>query len=90
MIEQMTGIDKHVGLRRPLGNIYYYCKRRSYPFLNLLAINQDEGKPGAKIFDGLDLYKEHSRIFVFNWLSNPVPSVRDFEDARAWHEGRAA
>jgi len=90
MIQRMTGMFR-LGEGQPLGHIYYYCKRHDLPLLNLLAINQDTGRPGEGCpADLSDLPAQQARVFVFDWLSRDVPSTQDFEDAWAAEKGRAA
>ena len=85
-LEQMTGMVR-MGAGRPLGYIYYYCKRRNLPLLNALAISQETGKPGPPSEEYVDLPAEQARVFVFDWLARGVPSIQDFEAAQAAESG---
>src|ERR1039458_9781762 len=81
MLSQMTGMAHEAG--RELGYIYYYCRRKGLPLLNLLAINKETGRPGQGCpADLTDLPAQQARVFVYDWLNHGVPSIDDFEEAR--------
>ena len=84
MVEKMTKIDHHFGQDKPLGNIFVYCKYRGLPCLNLLVVNQETGRPSAKEFEGLDILKEHARIFNFDWdqWGHHLPTAEALQEAR--------
>lgn len=81
MLSQMTGMAVEAG--RELGHIYFYCKRKKLPLLNLLAINKASGRPGEGCpADMADLPAEQARVFMYDWLEHGVPSIEEFQEAR--------
>jgi hypothetical protein len=91
MIEQMTGMVK-LGVGRPLGYIYHYCKRHKprLPLLPTLAVSQETGKPSVDFLRDLDLPAEQARVFVFDWLSHGARPTQDSEAAQAAEEASVA
>ena len=59
--------------------------------MNLLAVNQDTGRPGEGCPADLgDLRAQQARVFVYNWFEHGTPSAEDFRKAREAKEGRVA
>jgi hypothetical protein len=88
-MERITGL--HRNLQAPiLGRIENYCKRKDLPHLTSILVNEEDGVPGylypgfrgadAKVKPEiyLELFREQSRVFIFDWLKNDAPSVDDF------------
>ena len=73
-----------------LGNVYHYCNQQGLPPLTSIVIEETSGVPASDDFKGLDLAALMRRVFVFDWLSHGVPSVQDFEHARAVAEAAKA
>jgi hypothetical protein len=84
-IEDLTGILARAQAD-PLHLIYLYCKRKTYPQLNSLAVNQETGFPGGKYPEPMtptEFLVERARIFAFGWSAKDRPSAEDFQAARA-------
>jgi hypothetical protein len=82
MMQHLTGMAIESG--RELGHIYYYCRNRKLPLLNLLAISKKTGKPGDGCPANLsELPVQQARVFSYDWLKHGAPSAEDFKRARA-------
>jgi len=90
MLGRMTGMANEMG--RELGHIYYYCKQKDLPLLNLLAVSKETGIPGDGCPEDLSsLPAQQARVFVYDWLGYGAPKVEDFEETRKTVEkGKAA
>ena len=91
----MEAITGHpANLQAPiLGRIEHYCKKKGFPKITSILINQDEGVPGY-LYPGykgsaasldpavyLTLFKEQSLVFAFDWLKrleHVAPCESDF------------
>lgn len=81
LMERITGLPSRAQ-SDVLGNIWFYCKQKEFPSLTCLVISQQDGNPTPDDIHKCDVSEEQRRIFVFDWLSQPAPSVEDFRDAR--------
>jgi hypothetical protein len=79
-VEDFTGVLAR-GQATPLHLIYLYCKRKSFPELNSIVVNQETGFPGDNYPDDkgiLDYLKERATVFTFNWAVKDKPRSEDF------------
>lgn len=84
-------VGQHVGLQSvavgdALGPIYRYCKWKGLPFLNLIVVNRESGKPENKEFSQYDIPREQARVFRHTWFNEgnhaeAVPSIEEFQEA---------
>jgi hypothetical protein len=89
-IAKMTGMAR-TGVGGPLGYIYYYCKAKRLPLLNLLAISQNTGVPSEGCPANLsDLPAQQARVFVYDWLKHGAPSIKALEEARKAKKAKVA
>src|SRR6267378_7991319 len=68
-VEGFTGIARQ-GLNHALGLIHTYCKKRGWPLLNALVINQDLGLPGEGFpekMEPVQILTEQAKVFAFDW-----------------------
>ncbi|HEV3036211.1 MAG TPA: hypothetical protein VHA33_00230 [Candidatus Angelobacter sp.] len=78
MVEKLTGLPK-VGLANFLGPIQDYCKRHKLPQLTALVVNERTGIPGEGFHTLDDIFKAQSRVFVYDWLKDNVPTPDELE-----------
>lgn len=78
-MEKLTGIPKQ-GVGRVLAPIQAYCKRNKLPPLTALVINEDEGLPGLGFTGATEgnVFAAQSRVFVFDWFAEKVPTPDEF------------
>jgi hypothetical protein len=84
-VEDLTGVLAR-GQADPLHLIYLYCRRKNYPELNSIVVNQETGFPGEKYPDDkgtLGFLRERGRVFTFNWAAKDKPRKEDFEAVRS-------
>lgn len=77
-MEKLTGIPRQ-GVGKILAPIQDYCKKKKFPLLTALVVGEDEGLPGTG-FKGAtegNVFAAQSRVFVFDWLGEDVPSLED-------------
>jgi hypothetical protein len=70
----------------PLHLIYLYCRRKGYPLLNAIVVNQETGFPGDKFPENMTptrFLEERARVFTFNWPSKDKPHSEDFEGSES-------
>ena len=82
-VEGYTGIARH-GLKRALGLVHDYCKRRGWPLLNTLVVSQQSGMPGERFSEDLstlEIKVEQGRVFLFDWSGHDKPRPHDFQAA---------
>lgn len=82
-VEGFTGIARQ-GLNHALGLIHDYCKRRGFPLLNSLVVNQETGLPGEGFPENMtpiQIKVEQGRVFVFDWAGHDKPRPQDFQSA---------
>jgi putative restriction endonuclease len=82
-VEGFTGIARH-GLNHALGLIHDYCKRHSFPPLNVIVVNQETGLPGEgfpETMTPMEIKVEQGRVFVFDWSGHDKPRSQDFQSA---------
>jgi hypothetical protein len=82
-VEGYTGIARH-GLKRALGLVHDYCKRRGWPLLNTLVVSQQSGMPGERFSEDLstlEIKVEQGRVFLFDWSGHDKPRPDDFQAA---------
>ena len=80
-LEGFTGILARAQAE-PLHLIYLYCKRKGYPLLNSIVVNQDSGFPGDSFPDNMtppQFLEERARVFTFGWSVKDKPHSEDFE-----------
>lgn len=91
-MEHITGIHRNFQAKI-LGRIEAYCRRQKppLPMLTAILVNEEDGVPGSlfpgyKGADGkikpevfIDLYREQSRVFIYDWLRANAPTVTDFK-----------
>jgi len=73
-----TGIPRY-GQSDALHLIYLYCRRKGYPELNSIVV-QETGFPGENYPDGkepLEFLVERARVFTFNWTAKDKPRAED-------------
>jgi hypothetical protein len=88
-MEGITGHPAH--LQAPiLGRIEDYCKAKKFPKITSILVNQEDGVPGYLYpgYEGADgkldpqvylnLFREQSLVFIFDWLKHGAPSETDF------------
>jgi hypothetical protein len=83
MLSKMTGLPNECG--NVLYYIYCYCKQKHLPLLNLIVINQAEGRPGDDCpgDPSSDLPAKQSRVFIYDWFNHSAPSDDMFKEAHA-------
>ncbi len=66
-----------LALNSSLNKLCAYCKGKNLPLLSILAVSKETGEPGA----GLDVYPdvpgETERVFAYDWLCVPGPSLAE-------------
>src|SRR5713226_921290 len=78
-VEDFTGVLARAQAE-PLHLIHNYCKRKGYPFLNSIVVNQETGFPGDKFPEEMSrpkLLEERARVFTFNWAIKDKPRSKD-------------
>jgi hypothetical protein len=81
-VEDLVGVPQY-GLTPILGAIEVYCQRKKFPRLTAIVIDECTGLPGD-IFPGqsgaagVEVFRDQSRVFVFDWLKHKPPSEDDF------------
>lgn len=82
MIAKMTGLaNEHP---EPLGYIAFYCMKKKFPLLPVLAVGQITGNPEATFYEGMDIAAEQRRCFVYDWLGEGIPTLEQLE--KYWRE----
>jgi hypothetical protein len=59
-----------------------YCKRKGYPQLNSIVVNQDTGFPGDNYPAPMkppEFLVERARVFAFGWSTKDKPHSDDFQ-----------
>jgi hypothetical protein len=82
-VEGLTGIARN-GQSEALNLIHTHCKRRGFPLLNSLVVNQETGFPGSGFpekMSPIDILVERSKVFAFDWSGHDKPRSEDFGDA---------
>jgi hypothetical protein len=80
-VEGFTGIARQ-GLSNALGLVHGYCRRRGFPYLNAIVVNQETGLPGEGFPENMSqiqLLVEQAKVFVFDWSSHDKPRTEDFQ-----------
>jgi hypothetical protein len=80
-VEGFTGIVRQ-GQHTALGLIHAYCKKRGWPLLNALVVNQDSGLPGEGFpekMEPVQILTEQAKVFVFDWSGHDKPRPQDFD-----------
>jgi hypothetical protein len=65
------------GMGTVLDYVFHYCKAKKLPYLNVIVVSKETGKPGEGYPGISDLHKETERVFAFDWLSTGPPSAAD-------------
>ena len=79
MLAQITGCPEPP--ETVLYFIHCYCRQQQLPPLNVIVVDPATGRPGEEIPRDLrDLSAQQSRVFVYDWLEQPVPSEEIFKD----------
>lgn len=81
-IEGLTGLPKFT-LGPALDRIADYCKKKKFPELYAIVVNEKTGFPGERGMERekeLDVLLKQRRVFAFNWLKHPCPQSKDFKD----------
>jgi hypothetical protein len=82
-MEALIGVPQY-GLAPMLGAIEAYCQCKRFPRLTAIVIDESTGLPG-EILPGqsgaarLEVLRDQSRVFVFDWLKHRPPSEEDFK-----------
>jgi hypothetical protein len=79
-----TGIARQ-GLHEALGMIHGYCKKRRWPFLNVLVVNRNTGLPGKGFpekMTSVQILTEQNKVFVFDWYGHDKPRPQDLKKYR--------
>jgi hypothetical protein len=77
-VSNLTGLANQCG--NVLGYLYHYCAQHNLPLLSVLVVDKHKGKPKWGLSD-LDILAEQRRCFKHDWLEQPVPSLKNLEDA---------
>jgi hypothetical protein len=82
-VQDLVGVPQHA-LTPLFGSIEAYCRRRQYPHLTAIVIDESTGLPGDILpghasATGLEVLRNQSRVFVFDWLKHKPPSEDDFQ-----------
>jgi hypothetical protein len=80
-VEGFTGIARQ-GQNHALGLIHAYCRRRKFPLLNSLVVNQETGLPGEGFPEDMtpiQILVEQSKAFAFDWAGHDKPRPQDFQ-----------
>ena len=92
-MESMTGLPKHL-MAPILGKIERYCDIKHLPKLTAILVNEKDGVPGY-LYPGyaddrnpgdemyVQLFKEQSRVFIFDWLKGGAPSEEELRSDSA-------
>lgn len=81
-VESLTGVPRF-GMANILGQIQNHCRDNNLPPLTCIVVAEDTGLPkegftGAKIED---IFREQSRVFVFDWAGQKAPfPLKDSSD----------
>jgi len=84
MVERLIGVPAR-GLAPILGAIQIYCKKRHFPPLTAIVINERDGVPGYlypedRGPEDTGILKAQSRVFVFDWARpGRIPSEGDLK-----------
>lgn len=81
-VERLTGLPAR-SLATLLGRVAWYCERKRLPPLTAIVVNETTGLPGhgyPRSHQGLDVLRDQSRVFAFDWLQKASPTERDFRE----------
>ena len=79
-LQGLTGILR-VGQNKALHLIYLYCKKKHYPLLNSIVVNQATGFPGDKHPEPMtaaEFLAVRANVFAFDWSTKAKPRSQDF------------
>lgn len=83
------GLGQRLGMKRAgsnmatvLGPVMHYCEYHELPPLTILVVNQETGVPGDALAAAVDINPaERKRVFGYNWLDMPPPTVEALKRA---------
>ena len=79
-LEGLTGIVRF-GQNEALHLIFLYCKKKHYPLLNSIVVNQATGFPGDEHPQKMkpdEFLVERAKVFTFNWSGEDKPRSNHF------------
>ena len=62
-----------------LGQIQRYCERNKLPFLPILVVSKETGRPKSGFPAVADMDTERERVFAHNWFGMKPPTADDFK-----------
>ena len=77
LIEQLLDVPKSA-IGCWLTPIQDYCNFHNLPPLTLLVVNETDD-PLIGDFTEVDVFGERARVYLFDWLSQRIPSPEDFQ-----------
>jgi hypothetical protein len=80
-VGKLTGLRPY-GLGTYLDMIADYCRKKKYPDLWSIVVNEKTGFPGTggmEEGEELEILREQRRVFAFNWFSKDCPQAGDFK-----------
>lgn len=77
MLSQITGLGQ--APESVLRYVRCYCRQQHLAPLNAIVIDPESGRP--EDCDLRHLREQQSRVFLYDWLSYPVPSEEMFRQA---------
>lgn len=77
---KLTGLPERA-IGDNLSPIQDYCLHKGYPALTALVVSEKTGLPSVGFIAAQNVLAEQTRVFVFDWLSRPTPTPKDFEAA---------
>ena len=78
MVDNLTRLQP-LGLANLLNPILHYCERNQLPFLPILVVSKETGRPGQGFPEKIGLDAERERVFAHNWFGMKPPSADDFK-----------